>query len=69
MLMGSADAIPTAPSAAVVFVEDLPEAAQAKAAMARAPPPAALSAALARSGWCLPVSDAASRCVACAYYM
>jgi hypothetical protein len=37
MLMGSADAIPTAPTTAVVFVEDLPEDAQAKAAMARAP--------------------------------
>ena len=36
MLMGSADAIPTAPSAPVVFVEDLPDAAQAKASMARA---------------------------------
>ena len=35
MLMGSADAIPTAPSAPVVFVEDLPDAAQAKASMAR----------------------------------
>ena len=33
MLMGSADAIPTAPTAPVVFVEDLPESAQAKAAM------------------------------------
>jgi hypothetical protein len=33
--MGSADAIPTAPAAAVVFVEDLPEAVQAKASMAR----------------------------------
>ena len=38
MLMGSADAIPTAPAAPVVFVEDLPESAQAKAAMARARP-------------------------------
>jgi hypothetical protein len=35
MLMGSADAIPTAPTAPVVFVEDLPESAQAKAAMVR----------------------------------
>jgi ubiquitin carboxyl-terminal hydrolase 14 len=35
MLMGSADAIPTAPTTAVVFVEDLPEDLQAKAAMAR----------------------------------
>ena len=36
MMMGSADTVPTAPAQAVGFVEDLPEADQAKAAMARA---------------------------------
>lgn len=35
MMMGTADAAPVAPTTAVVFVEDLPDAERAKASMAR----------------------------------
>jgi hypothetical protein len=35
MMLGTADVVPVEPTTQVVFVEDLPEAAQAKAAMVR----------------------------------